>query len=187
MQVSFNSYLPSRKSSHPRQLDMPFFKSWTKGQPFTVLFKYTRILKFKSQLTFAFFTTINLLSRPLRKQNFTVTGSKSHSLWFVIYPFFCVSVFQGSLLVILIWLTAAKSACVKAAFELQSLHVFEKCTKPKSTVQVHFLKTNINLLKEFDKRSKQFPLVIILKIHLTLSLDNVRILLEENWCRSLMI
>ena len=39
---------------------------------------------------------------------------------------------------------------------------------------------NINLLKEFDKRPKPFPLVIILKIHLTLSFDDVRILLGEN-------
>ena len=97
MQVSFNSYLPSRKTSHPRRLDMPFFKSWTKGQPFTVLFKNTWILKFESQLTFAFCATINLLSGPLRKQNFTVTGSKSHSLWFVIggfHPFFAFLCFK---------------------------------------------------------------------------------------------
>ena len=102
---------------------MTFFKPLTKAQPFTVLFKNTQILKFKSQQAIAFFGGVNHLSRPLRKQNFTVTGSKSHSLWFVIggfHPFFCVSVFQGSLLVILIWLTAAKSAYVKAAFELQS-------------------------------------------------------------------
>ena len=97
MQVSFNSYLPSRKTSHPRRLDMPFFKCWTKGQPFTVLFKNTRILKFESQLTLAFFATVNLLIGPLRKQNFTVTGSKSHSLWIVIggfHPFFAFLCFK---------------------------------------------------------------------------------------------
>ena len=42
-------------------------------------------------------------------------------LWLVVFdPFLCVSVFQGSLLVIviLLWLTAAKNAIVKAAFEI---------------------------------------------------------------------
>ena len=38
----------------------------------------------------------------------------------------CVSVFQGSLLMIVIMIDAAKNAIVKAAFELQSLHVCEK-------------------------------------------------------------
>ena len=39
-------------------------------------------------------------------------------LWLVVFDPFCV--FQGSLLVIviLLWLTAAKNAIVKAAFEL---------------------------------------------------------------------
>ena len=43
----------------------------------------------------------------------------------------CVSVFQGLLhvIVIIILLMAAKSVIVKAAFELQSLHVFEKRSK----------------------------------------------------------
>ena len=62
-------------------------------------------LKFKSQLMIAFFTAINHLKRPLRKQNFTLTGSKGHCLWIVIGGFrsiLCVSVFQGSFLVIII-------------------------------------------------------------------------------------
>ena len=45
--------------------------------------------------------TISHLSGPLRKQKFTLTGSKGHGLWFVIGVFWsvlCVSVFQGSLL-----------------------------------------------------------------------------------------
>ena len=46
----------------------------------TALFKNTRILKFKSQLTFAFFAAVNHLNGPLRKQNFTLTGSKGHGL-----------------------------------------------------------------------------------------------------------
>ena len=57
-----------------------------------------RILKFKSQLTTAFFTAVNHLNWPLRKQNFTLTGSKGQVLWFVIGGFrsvlcFCVSRF----------------------------------------------------------------------------------------------
>ena len=53
-----------------------------------------RILKFKSQLTIAFFAAMNHLNGPLRKQYFTLTGSKGHGLWFVIgFVCFCVSRF----------------------------------------------------------------------------------------------
>ena len=64
-----------------------------------------RILKFKSQLTIAFFAAVNHLNGPLRKQYFTLTGSKSQGLLFVIGRFrsvLCVSVFQGPLLAIVI-------------------------------------------------------------------------------------
>ena len=65
----------------------------------TALFTNMRILKFKSQLTIAFFTAVNHLNEPLRKQNFTLTGSKGHGWWFVIGGFrsvLCVSVsFKG--------------------------------------------------------------------------------------------
>ena len=44
----------------------------------TVLFKNRRILKFKSELTFAFFPAVDHLSGPLRKQNFTLMCSKGH-------------------------------------------------------------------------------------------------------------
>ena len=47
---------------------------------FIALFKNTLTLKVKSQLTFAFFAAVNHLSGPLRKQNFTYTGSKCHGL-----------------------------------------------------------------------------------------------------------
>ena len=73
-----------------------------------------QILKFKSQLTIAFLAAVNHLNGPLRKQNF-------HGFLFVIGGFrsvLCVSVFQGSLLVIVIMIDAAKNAIVKAAFEL---------------------------------------------------------------------
>ena len=64
----------------------------------TALFKNTQTVKFKSQLTFAFVTTVNHLSGPLRKQKFTSAGSKGHGLGSVIGGFrsvlcFCISRF----------------------------------------------------------------------------------------------
>ena len=53
------------------------------------------------------------------KQNFTSRDSKGHGLWFVDFDPFCVFVFQGSLLVILIMIDGSeKRPIVKAAFEL---------------------------------------------------------------------
>ena len=46
----------------------------------TALFTNMRIVKFKSQLTIAFSAAVNRLNGPLRKQNFTLTGSKGHGL-----------------------------------------------------------------------------------------------------------
>ena len=46
----------------------------------TAFLKNTRILKFKSQLAISFFAAVNHLNGPLRKQNFTLTGSKGHGL-----------------------------------------------------------------------------------------------------------
>ena len=46
----------------------------------SALFTNMRILKFKSQLTIAFFAAVNHLNGPLRKQNFTLTGSKGQGL-----------------------------------------------------------------------------------------------------------
>ena len=46
----------------------------------TALSRNMRIAKFKSQLTIAFFAAVNHLNGPLRKQNFTLTGSKGHGL-----------------------------------------------------------------------------------------------------------
>ena len=60
---------------------------------FTALFKNTLTVKFKSQLTYAFFAAINHLSRPLRKQNFTSVGSKGHGLRSVIGGFKSFSLF----------------------------------------------------------------------------------------------
>ena len=43
-----------------------------------------------------------------------------------------------------------------------------------------------NFLREFNKWSRHFSLAIILLILITLSLDNMRIWLGENWCWSLL-
>ena len=80
----------------------------------TALFKITRILKFKSQLTFGFFAAVNhfrYFSRAHKKHKFTSMGSKGHGLWFVIggsRSVLCVSVFQGLLLVIIIMIEFAR-------------------------------------------------------------------------------
>ena len=78
-----------------------------------------RILKFKSQLTIAFFAAVNHLNGPLRKQNSTITGSKGHGLCFVIGEFqsvLCVSVFQGSLHVIEIMIDGSKKGNCEGNF-----------------------------------------------------------------------
>ena len=65
----------------------------------TALFTNMRILKFKSQLTITLFAAVNQLKGPLRKQNFTLTGSKGHGFcfcdWWILIRFvcFCVSRF----------------------------------------------------------------------------------------------
>ena len=97
-------------------------------QSIAALFKNMRILKFKSQLTFAFFAVVNHLSRCLSKQN--LTGSKAHGLWLVDFDLLCVFLwFIGSLLVIVTILDGSKNWIMKAAFQLESLHLCEKCSK----------------------------------------------------------
>ena len=64
---SFNS-MPAKKRSSQ------FFAG------ITALFTNMQIMKFKSQLTIAFFAAVNHLNGPLRKQNFTLKGSKGHGL-----------------------------------------------------------------------------------------------------------
>ena len=46
----------------------------------TALFTNMRILKFKRQLMIVFFAAFSHLNGPLRKLNFTLTGSKGHGL-----------------------------------------------------------------------------------------------------------
>ena len=101
---------------------------------FTALFTNMRILKFKSQLTIAFLAAVNHLNGPLRKQNFTLTVSKGQGLWFVIGGFrsvLCVSVFPGSLLVIVIMIDGSEKRIRRLAFKLQNSHVCEKRSKTR--------------------------------------------------------
>ena len=69
--------------------------------------------------TIAFFAAVSHLNGPLRKQNFTLTGSKGHGLWFVIGGFrsiLCVCVFQGSLLVIVIMIDGSEKRNCEGGF-----------------------------------------------------------------------
>ena len=78
-----------------------------------------RILKFKSQLTIAFFTAVKHLNGPLRKQNFTSTGSKGQGLLFVIGGFrsvLCVSVFPGKLPVIVTMIDGSEKRTCEGGF-----------------------------------------------------------------------
>ena len=83
---------------------------------FTAHFNNTWTLKFKSQLMFPFFTAINHLSRSLGKQNFTSNQFKSSRfLWLVdwwILIHFCVFVFQGPLLAIMIMMDNSKKRII---------------------------------------------------------------------------
>ena len=82
-----------------------------------MLSKNRRILKFKSELTFAFFPAVNHLSGPLRKQNFTF--QKVTGLGFVIGGFrsvLCVSMFQGLLLVIVIMIDSCEKRDCEGTF-----------------------------------------------------------------------
>ena len=85
----------------------------------TTLFINMRILKFKSQLTIAFSAAVDHLNGPLRKQNFSLTGLKGHGLWLLIGGFrsvLWVSVFQGSLLVIVIMIDGSEKRNCEGAF-----------------------------------------------------------------------
>ena len=121
----------------------------------TVLFKNTPIMKFKNQLMLVFFTAINHVSGRLRKLKLTLTCLKGHGLWFVIGEFqsiLYISVFQGSLLVIVIMIDSSeKCNIVKVAFDLQSLHGFEKGSKMLLSQALFFLaflsfKPNLTIL-----------------------------------------
>ena len=72
-----------------------------------------------SEVQIAFFAAVNHLNGPLRKQKFALTGSKGQSLGFVIGEFrsvLCVSVFQGSLLVIVIMIDGSEKRHCEGGF-----------------------------------------------------------------------
>ena len=99
------------------------------GLVFTALFTNMRILKFKTQLTIAFFAVVNHLNGPLRKQNFTLTGSKGQGLRFVIGGFrsvLCVSVFQSLLLVVVIMIDGSEKRSCEGGFLNFRVRMFVK-------------------------------------------------------------
>ena len=131
--------------SMPRDLLGPVFNLRWNGERLyglTALFTNMGILKFKSQLTIAFFAAVNHLNRPVRTKNFTLTGSKGQGLWFVNGGFWsvvCVSVFQGCLLVIVIMIDGS---------ERRRLLNFRVRT---------FVKSAVNYLKNSQKLEISFP------------------------------
>ena len=107
------------------------------------------------QLTIVFFTAVNHLNGPLRRQNFTLTGSKGQGLWFVIGGFrsvLCVSVFQGSLLVIIILL----SICIRDFEAVQKtwslVHVLPQVFKLDNTLLLNSSKPTL-LNSNFTRNS----------------------------------
>ena len=75
---------------------------------FTALFTNMQILKFKSQLTIALFAAVNHLNGPLRNKTLLVIGGFRSIL--------CVSMFQGSLLVIIIMIDGSKKRNCEGGF-----------------------------------------------------------------------
>ena len=106
----------------------PIFLSSLQNVPGPITTTNCKLLRFsqtcefwssKPAFTIAFFGAVSHLNGPPRKQNFTLTGSKGHGLWFVIGGFqsiLCVSVFQGSLLVIVIMIDGSKKRNCEGGF-----------------------------------------------------------------------
>ena len=77
----YNYEMPSKKERYASQKCINNLRTAESAtdcmqRRIAALFTNMRILKFKSQLTIAFFAAVNHLNGPLRKQNFTLTGSK---------------------------------------------------------------------------------------------------------------
>ena len=79
MRDTSNSCMQSCTKSY-YSIEYSICVNWPKIVDTTALFTNMRILKFKSQLTIAFFAAVNHLNGPLRKQNFILTGLKGHGL-----------------------------------------------------------------------------------------------------------
>ena len=106
--------------------------------------KTCKLWSSKAAFTIVFFTAVNHLSRPLRKQNFTETGLKGHGLWSVIGGFWfvaCFSVFHGSLLVIIIMIVSGKKLnCMWRRLFNFRVCVFWKTVTSKRTSKTIFYK-----------------------------------------------
>ena len=130
-----------------------------KLRPLTTLFTNMQILKFKSQLTTAFFAAVNHLNGPLRKQDSTLMGSKGQDLWFVIGGFWsvlCVSVFQGSLLVVIIMIDGSEKRNCEGGFWTLEVKFYEKYN---NEYQFHLhLICNLHVCVHFYKALRQFCL-----------------------------
>ena len=75
--------------------------------------------------------SIILTDLSFRKQNFTLTGSKGHGFWFVIGRFpsvLCVSVFQGSLLMIVIMIDGSQKRNCEGGVWTGRVRMFLKST-----------------------------------------------------------
>ena len=77
---------------------------------------------------FALFSAVNHLSGPLRKHKFTSMGSKGYSLicdwWTSICFVLCVSVFEGSLLVIIIMIDSSENRDFEGSFRTSEFECF---------------------------------------------------------------
>ena len=87
----------------------------------TALFKYLRILKFKSQLTLAFFTAVSQSSQQTSwETELYLKGFKESKVCDLCHGGFqsdlCVSVFQGSLLVIVIMIDSSEECHCEGGF-----------------------------------------------------------------------
>ena len=115
---------------------------------------YTRILKFKSQLTFALSAAVSHLSGPLREQTFTSIGSKGHGLllflWLMDFDLFCVFLCYK---VRCLWSYCdwrqRKTKMWRRLFELQSSRVFEKCSKKLSLISLRLCYCYVLLVFSF--------------------------------------
>ena len=111
-----------RSSEKRRSGDTTFCMSILFSILIVSLLRFSQTCEFwssKAAFTIPFLTAVNHLNGPLRKQNFTLTGSKGHGLWFVISEFrsiSCVCVFQGSLLVIVIMIDGSEKRSCEGGF-----------------------------------------------------------------------
>ena len=132
----------------------------------SVVLRFSQTCKFwssKAAFTIAFFAAVNHLNGPLRKQNFTLTGSKGHGLWFVIgwfWSILCVCVFQGSLLVIVIMIDGSekRNYCEGAFWTLEFTCLWKAQLMMQHMESWNLQKTYTNLPQQLhQQRLLLFP------------------------------